>query len=381
MKPIRILHMIGSMEIGGSQTMVLNLYRAIDREQIQFDFIVDEPTRCALKAQFESLGARIYTLPKLRGANLLEIRRAWDHFFAEHPEYKILHSHVRSYASVYLPIAKKHGLTTIIHSHSTANGTGITALVKAILQYPLRYQADYLFSCSDLAGAWLFGKRATKKNNYRMIPNGIDCRKFAFSETERSRVRQAWEIPEDAFVVGHIGRFQEAKNHAFLIEIFAKLAKHRDDARLLLVGDGDLRPETERLCAQRGICDKVIFTGFQTDPAQFYQAMDLFLFPSKWEGLPVSIVEAQACGLPCLVSDVITKDVKLTELVAYYSLTEPAESWAGQILRYADRSRTGLLEAQSQSLMRFDSNYTAVELQKFYLELHELAVRSGGKMA
>ncbi len=187
---LRVLHMIGSLEIGGSQSLIMNIYRKIDRDEIQFDFIVDHPERDFFKKEIESLGGQIYYFPNYKGWNIKEIRQVWERFFDEHPGYTIFHSHVRSYASLYIPIAKKYGLKTIIHSHNTANGRGIRSIAKMLLQYPLRYQADYYMACSARAGEWLFGKKVVSSNNFFILINGIDTQKFSYSEEFRDLVRK-----------------------------------------------------------------------------------------------------------------------------------------------------------------------------------------------
>ncbi len=322
---IRILHMIGALEMGGSQALVMNLYRHMDREQIQFDFVLDHPDRDDYADEVRALGGRIYTMPGFHG-NVGEVRRAWDTFFSEHPEYKVLHSHVRSYASLYLPVAKKHGVKTIIHSHSTSNGSGFSALVKLALQYPLRRQADVLMSCTREAGAWLFGEKACQSDRFFVLPNAVDVEKFRYNEATRRQYRQQLGI-ENKLVVGHVGRFHEAKNHSFLLESFARLQERKPESALLLVGDGELRGEIERKIAELGIGTSVILTGNRSDVAELMQAMDLLAFPSKWEGLPVTVVEAQAAGLPCLISDKITHDVDLSPLVRRLPIDSP-EVWA-----------------------------------------------------
>ena len=171
-EPIRVLQMVGGLNMGGSQAFLMNLYRNINRTQIQFDFVLDHPDERFFVPEIEKLGGKIYVLPKFNGKNAYEVRRAWNDFFCEHEEYKVLHSHIRSYASLYLPVARKHGIKTIIHSHSTSNGRGVSAFVKLVMQYPLRYQADILASCSNYAGIWLFGKRKCKSKNiclYQML--------------------------------------------------------------------------------------------------------------------------------------------------------------------------------------------------------------------
>lgn len=335
---IRILHMIGALEMGGSQALVMNLYRHMDREQIQFDFVLDHPDRDDYAAEVRGLGGRIYTMPGFHG-NVGEVRRAWDAFFTEHPEYRVLHSHVRSYASLYLPVAKKHGVKTIIHSHSTSNGSGLSSLVKLVMQYPLRDQADVLMSCTRAAGVWLFGEKACQSDRFFLLPNAVDVEKFQYNETVRREYRQVLGI-EDKLVVGHVGRFHEAKNHGFLLESFARLLELRPDARLLLVGDGELRGEIEKKIAELGIGDSVLLTGNRSDVAELMQAMDLLAFPSKWEGLPVTVVEAQAAGLPCLISDRITRDVDLSPLVRRLPI-DSAQVWAKAMAEPAARQNVG----------------------------------------
>ncbi|MBE6596319.1 MAG: glycosyltransferase family 1 protein [Ruminococcaceae bacterium] len=324
--------MIGSFEVGGSQALVINYYKAIDRTKIQFDFIVDHPDRMALAEVVRSLGARIYKMPRFTGKNYFQIKKAWKKFFSEHPEYKILHSHVRSYASVYIPIAKKYGVKTIIHSHSTSNGKGVAAISKRILQFPLRYQADYLMACSNEAGQWLYGKKACLKDNYFFLPNAIDVEKYRYRKEISEEYRKQLGL-ENKFVIGHVGRFHEAKNHMFLLDVFAEVRKKRTDAVLLLVGDGDLRGQIEEKIRSLDLDEYVVLTGNRNDVPQLMQAMDVFVFPSKWEGLPVTVVEAQAAGLTCLVSDTVTRDVNTSVLVKYLPINKGINLWVDEILK------------------------------------------------
>ena len=257
---VRILQMIGSLNVGGSQTMILNLYRNIDRDKIQFDFVLDHPDERYFAADAEALGARIYSLPGFTGFNAHEVKKAWDAFLTGHPEYKVLHSHVRSYASLYLPVAKKHGLRTIIHSHNTSNGSGVSSLVKQLMQKPLRDQADVLMACSREAGEWLFGKEACARDNYIFLPNAVDTRRFRLPESVREKYRAELGLT-NKFVIGHVGRFQPAKNQSFLLDIFSLVHERRPDSALLFVGDGDLRAQCEEKAAALGLTDSVIFTG------------------------------------------------------------------------------------------------------------------------
>lgn len=362
---VRILQVLPRLRRGGSQAMVMNLYRALDKNKYQFDFIIFTPDHDDYYDEIIELGGRIYHLSKLNKRNLFEVRKEWDQFFNNHNEYRILHSHVRSFASIYIPIAKKHGLTTIIHSHSTSNGKGVEAIVKSILEYPLRYQADYLFACSTEAGKWLFGRKAITKQNYKFIPNAISINKFLFSNIDREFIRSQYGIKNET-VVGHVGGFETPKNHVFLLDCFKEFLKIHPDSKLMLVGDGTYEEKIKRICQEYEIENKVIFTGIQIDVGPFLSAMDVFLFPSLWEGLPVSVVEAQASGLKCLLSDSITKDVELTNLITYYPLKEGAGKWAELLVNLIPESRTCSTEENLLGLAPFDCGKTIKKLEEFY---------------
>lgn len=369
-KPIRILHMIGNLDIGGSQAFIINLYKSIDRNKVQFDFVIDHPSMVQLVPLIKSLGGKIHVMPGFNGVNYIEVLHAWDSFFENNKEYKVLHSHVRSYASLYIYIAKKHGLTTIIHSHSTSNGKGLASLYKSALQYPLRYLADYCFACSEEAGKWLYGEKATLQSNYRLIPNGIDQKRFAFNAEKRVLMRNELGINKDTFVLGHVGRFIVPKNHKFLVELFAEYHKENSNSKLLLVGDGELCEAVKQLIEQLDIGDAAIMVGSKTNTEDYYQAMDVFVFPSLWEGLPVSVVEAQANGLICLLSDVITQNVDLTDQVKYLSLNEK-KRWLEEIAATQKKDRKAATAENQMKLQPFDAVIVAKKLQDFYLEQDE----------
>ena len=366
-EPIRILHMIGSLNIGGSQAMVVNLYKNIDREKIQFDFILDHPSEVFFKETVESLGAKVYEMPTFNGLNFRQIKKEWNKFFEEHPEYKVLHSHVRSYASLYIPIAKKHGLKTIIHSHSTSNGSGISAIIKRLMQSSLKRRADYLFACSEESGKWLFGEKAIRKSNYYMIPNAVDTKKFAFKNDVRCKTRESLGISNDSIAYGHVGRLHPSKNHAFLLDVFAELLKKQPNAKLLLVGDGELRGEIEAKISELKINDSVFMLGARNDVDEVLQAIDVFLFPSNWEGLPVTVVEAQASGLPCFISDTITKDVNTSSLVKYLPIDKGTTVWVDE-LTSANLSRKNVIEDIKKA--GFDIEESAYNISDFYINLN-----------
>ena len=372
-KAIRIVHNIASLHFGGSQAFVMSIYRNIDRNKVQFDFILTPEEKEGFYDEIDNLGGKIYTCPKYTGKNHIQYCKWWKNFFAEHPEYKVIHGHVRSTASIYLKIAKKYGVITIAHSHSTSNGSGISAIVKGIMQLPIRKQADFLFACSDKAGKWLFGEKTITQQNYYMIPNGVDLKRFEFDINKRNQMRMTLGIKEDMMILGHIGRFSKPKNHKFLLNVFNHYHKINSNSKLLLVGDGELFESIKQHINQLGISDAVIMTGSKQNTEDYYQVMDIFLFPSLWEGLPVSVVEAQANGLQCIISDVITHDVDLTALIQYLPLDE--KLWLGAITEAHKKKRIGLTSGDRVRLQPFDAITVANKLQDFYLKQDERARR------
>ena len=367
MEPIRVLHNIASLHFGGSQAFVMNIYNNIDREKVQFDFVVTPEERKDLYEQVEKMGGRIFVCPKYTGKNHFAYCKWWDSFFKEHPEYHVIHGHVRSTASIYLEIAKMNGLVTIAHSHSTSNGSGVSAIVKDMLQLPIRHTADYLFACSDKAGKWLYGEKATKQPNYRMIPNGVDLKRFAFCEEKRQQMRQELGIAKDTFVLGHIGRITVPKNHQFLVELFAEYYKENPNSKLLLVGDGELFETVQQQCTQLGISDAVIMVGSKTNTEDYYQVMDVFVFPSLWEGLGIVAIEAQANGLTCLASENVPREAILTENTKVLSL-QSRGVWLDELKKVSVGER---MQTKNNSIQQYDICTIAARLQQFYLEQHE----------
>ena len=360
---IRVLQMIASLDVGGSQTLMMNIYRNIDREKIQFDFVIDRPDETYFAEEIRALGGRVHTMPAFRGYNAGEIRRDWNNFFYTHPEYRVLHSHVRSYASLYLPVAKQHGLKTIIHSHNSTNGTGVSAAVKSVLQLPLRYEADILMACSTEAGEWLYGKRACRSDRFVFLPNGVDTRRFAPDPAARARIRRELGVG-DAWVIGNVGRFYEQKNHRFLLEIFRQVQRRDPEAILLLVGVGPLQREIAQYAVELGVADKVLMTGNRDDIPAILQAMDVFAMPSLFEGLPVTLIEAQAAGLPCVITDNITRDLDATPLLRRLPLGD-ADAWAQALLERRER----LDGREAVARAGFDIRASAQKLAALYTRL------------
>ncbi|WP_172628858.1 glycosyltransferase family 1 protein [Paenibacillus odorifer] len=366
---IRILHVIGSLNNGGSQAMVMNLYRNIDKTKIQFDFIIDRENELFFADEITALGGKIHVLPSFKGWNITWYLKAWNKFFKDHSEYRIIHGHVRSTASIYLKIAKMYRLKTISHSHSTSSGKGLSAVVKNIMQYPIRYFADYFFACSKEAGEWLFGKKILSKKNFFVFKNAIDTKKFIFSNEIRHQIREEYNISNN-FVIGHVGRFHPTKNHEFLVEVFYEVYKNEPSAKLMLVGDGAEIEYIKEKSSKLGILNNIIFVGVSSDVPKLMQAMDAFVFPSLYEGLGIVVIEAQASGLFCVVADTIPKDTNISGIVEFISLNESSIYWAGKILDLRNNyKRTNLVNELIQS--GYDIKQTSYWLQRFYLEMCE----------
>ena len=365
-QPIRILHMIGCLEMGGSQSLVLNLYKKVDRQKIQFDFVVDNPQRMELASEMERLGAKIFFMPKFSGRNIKQVRCAWESFFKEHPEYKILHSHVRSYASIYLPIAKKYGVKTIIHAHNTSNGSGLASVVKRILQYPLRFQADFFMACSKEAAQWLFGKKVTQSDRCRILKNAIDLRLYQKDPDSRERYRKEHNIQNKKVYI-HVGRMVPQKNHDFLLEVFADIHQKDPNTVLVCIGSGELRDEIQRKIDALQLSDSAWLLGNRNDVPALLNMADCFLFPSMWEGLGIVAVEAQAAGLPCICSDQVPSLAKVTDNCVFLPLEK--DLWVEKALRMQCVQKDNIANQIAEA--GYDIRVVAQWLQNFYLKLAE----------
>ena len=329
---IRIVHVFGEMNRGGAETLIMNIYRKIDKSKIQFDFILHTEKECAYDNEIYKLGGEIYRVPRFKVSNFIEYIKAWNDILKKNAyKWDIIHGHMYSTASIYLPIAKKYGLKAISHSHNTSNGTGVSSIIKDVIQFPVRYIADSKMGCSNAANKWLYGERICKKEDCYVLNNAIDLTKFRYKEDLRRSMRNQLNI-SNKFVIGHVGRFVDQKNHSFLIDIFKHIYDKNKNSVLLLVGDGSLKKKIENKVKELGLEENVIFAGSRADVAELFQCMDVFLLPSKYEGLPVVMVEAQASGLPCFISDSINDEVKIVESVKQISLNDSPKQWSEKIL-------------------------------------------------
>lgn len=325
---IRILQAVNDMQRAGLETMLMNYYRHIDRDQIQFDFLTHRPHRAAYDDEIEAMGGKVYYAPRLYPQNYIQYFKFMKNFYREHPEYQIIHSHIDAMSAFPLYAAKKNKVPVrIAHSHNTRLDKDAKILIKYFAWKAVPKVATDYWACGELAGTFMYGS-----SPFRIIRNAIDLEKFAYDPKMRIEVRKKLGL-EDAFVIGHVGRYCPVKNQSFLLDVFKILQNTKKDARLLLIGIGEEEKTLREKAQALGISQKVTFLVNRSDVHELYQAMDVFVMPSLYEGLPVVCVEAQANGLPCIVSDQISKEVLLTSNIKMKSLSDTAASWADEILK------------------------------------------------
>jgi len=349
---IRVAHIMGKWHGGGVESVVMNYYRHIDRDKIQFDFICDEDSTSIPYEEIKKLGGKVILIPPYQ--RMFKYQRTLKKVL-EQGNYKIAHSHINTLSVFPLFAAKRAKISArIAHSHSTTNKK---EWKKNILKQILRpfskiFATDY-FCCSELAGRWLFGNKVYNQGKVYLLNNAIDVDKFVYNEKTRNQKRKELNIKKDTLVVGHIGRFVEQKNHKFLIEIFNEIQKQNKNSVLLLAGQGPLEVEIKKQVNSLEIKESVKFLGQRKDANELYQAMDVFVLPSLYEGLSVVGVEAQASGLLCLLSDDMTKETKILKTTEFISLNKDAKEWATIILKKLSKFQRND-EKEQISKNRFD---------------------------
>lgn len=363
-KQIRILHVLGSLNRGGAETMIMNLYRELDKKKIQFDFVVHTNKKGDYTDEILKMGGRIFYVPKYKVVNHFKYKKAWRDFLKNHPEYKIIHGHVRSTASIYLNIAKKMGRITIAHSHSISSGRGIKALIKNILQYRIRYIADYFMGCSKQANIWLFGKKIAYSDKCYVLNNGIELDKFYFNEEIREEFRKKLKIKKDEILIGHVGRFSPEKNHNFILKCFSKIYNINYKYKLILIGDGKEKNKIISKYTNKEFMKNVIFTGSVNDVNDYMQAMDIFILPSKYEGLGMVLIEAQTSGLPCIASSNIPEEVNVSKKIVFCSLRK--KIWIRNILNVnTQRNKVNI----NNIIADYDIKKLVKKLENFYFKI------------
>lgn len=362
--PLRILQIVTYMGRGGLETMLMNYYRHIDKDKVQFDFLVHRDFKADYDDEILSFGGRIYHVSRLvpwsKG-----YREELKRFFREHPEYKIVHVHQDCLSSVALQCAKECGIPVrIAHSHSANAVKNLKYPIKLHYMKKIPKYATQLFACGERAGNWMFGGA-----DFEVVHNAVDTENYICSQEKYQKSREQFGVKNE-ILIGHVGSFSPAKNHSFIIDIFNEVIDKQTNAKLILVGDGDRRPAIEEKVKSLGLEDKIIFTGIRTDVNEIMQAMDVFLFPSLYEGLPVTLVEAQAVGLPILMSDQISEESVITQdLITIKSLSDSADAWADKLIEIAGQKKESHIWEVRES--GYDIQNEAKKLQEFYLEKTE----------
>ncbi len=349
---IRVLHCMAGLGRGGYETLIMNIYRKIDRDKIQFDFLYSfDGIYCE---EIESLGGRLYKIPFITQQGPFGYRKDLLNFFASHPEYRIVHSHMDKFSGLVMECAKIKGVPVrIAHSHNTDSEGGlIYHAVKDYYGKKIKNSATHRIACSKAAGKWLFGE-----DDFLILKNGIDGEKY----------RGADNRDQQYFTIGHVGRFTQQKNHTFLIDIFQKLLENKSEARLLLAGTGPLSEEIKRKTEKLGIAERVTFFGDVEDIPGFLSRCDVFCLPSLFEGLGIALVEAQAAGLYCVASDSVPRDVNFSGCVEFLPLSAPRDKWASRIEKQGSKGRRDNLDKLFAS--GYDISRSASFLQEYYAAL------------
>lgn len=370
MDPVRVLHITETLTAAGIESFIMNLYRHIDRTKVQFDLLVLRNEKEFYEDEITKLGGKKYWIHSGKNNTLLRIleeSKLLEEFLKKH-EYDIVHIHYTTpLRALYLKACYRAGVSTrIYHSHS-AYVSGKSNIKMAIYSYMRRviekYGTDF-FACSKAAAEWMYRKSLIESGKTRVIYNGIDTEKFAFNMGAREAIRKELGIVDEDFTIIHTGRFTEQKNQKFVIEVFREIRKKDKNAKLFLLGEGDLLEKVKQMVRDADLSDDVFFLGLRSNVFDYLSAADVYVMPSLYEGLPVAAVEAQCSGLPCVMSAYITEEIKLIENVKFLSLSEPASKWADIILE----CRNSIRKIQNDSVRNagYDISDVADSMEQFY---------------
>jgi glycosyltransferase involved in cell wall biosynthesis len=358
-QPLKVLHVVGRMGCGGQETMIMNIYRKMNLSKIQFDFLVHTTEKNFYDDEIHQLGGNIYSVTQ-KSKNILK-SMAETYRTIKQGNYQAIHVHTASsIVAIDLFLAWCAGVKIrISHSHNTS--TQGSRLHKLFMPF-LNTFSTQQFACSKEAGIWLYGENAIEK--LHIINNAIDSKHYQYNQDKAIAIKKNLGI-SDKFVLIHVGRFNTVKNHTFLIDIFEEVVKRNPDSMLLLVGDGDLKEDIQDKITNRKLNDRVKLLGLRNDIPDLLQAADLFVMPSLHEGLPVSLIEAQSSGLPCIVSDTITKETDISGLLTFVSLNDPVQKWAERIVPFSKNTiRKNTEKSITQS--GYDIKEVAHTLENFY---------------
>lgn len=367
-KPIKIAQVIGKAINGGTETLWMNYYKFIDRTKVQFDFLVESESKIINKEEIERLGGHVVIIPSYN--NVFKYMKTLKKIFKDN-KYDIVHSNMSTLSVFTLRAAKKAGINVrIAHSHSTSNKKEWKKnVLKNMLRPFSKKYATHYFSCSELAGRYLFGNKTVDKGQVTIINNAIDINRFKFNKESRINIRKELGINDNMILLGNVGRFQAQKNQLYLLDIFNEYNKINPNSKLLILGDGPLKEELINKTSKLNLDDKVIFAGVKTNPEDYYSAMDCFILPSLYEGLPVVGIEVQASNLPFFMSDKITKECMLNDNVYSLSIKDEPKKWAecinDKITLSNDRGESTLVGTKYD--LKYEANVVSELYKKFLL--------------
>ena len=359
----RVLQVVGKMHYGGMETLIMNIYRNIDREKLQFDFLVHYTEKGEYDDEIEELGGNIYYMPKTELANIFIYKTEIKKFFSQHHNYVCVHGHLHNAAFLYLKEAKKYQIPTIEHIHNSGIGRKIKDRIGFLTtRLGIKY-ADYLFSCSDEATKFYFGEKMISKAI--VLKNGIDVSKYALKNEIRDRMRKKYKVEHD-FVILHVGRFSKQKNHEYLIDIYKKVVEKKQNTHLFLIGEGEMKPYIEKKVKKMGLDEKITFLGGQKNINEWMMMADCFLLPSLYEGLPLVLIESQTACLKSVISTKVPNEVVLTNTVFYLSLENNEKEWAEEILNISfERNQDTVSQVREAG---FDIIKTSKYLENWYIK-------------
>lgn len=369
--PIRVLQVVTNMDMGGLENRIMDIYRNIDKDKVQFDFLVHRNQEGYFDNEIKQLGGNIYRLPPITPITLIwKYKKEAKNFFSEHNDYKIIHAHNNALSMLTLKAAKKVcSPVCIAHSRTSSLKKELKSIIKFVCKLRIKKYSDYYFACSKDAGRWLFGKKCVESGSFKIINNAIDSKKYIYNEQIRDRVRKSLKINDNELVIGHVGSMRFEKNHKFIIKIFNEVIKKNSKAVLLLIGDGELKGEIIKELTKYKIIENVRIIGISDEVNKYMQAMDVFIFPSHFEGFGTVAVEAQASGLPVIASEGVPKSTKITDLIQYLSLDDDISIWVEKILSINNRNRKNMYDSIRNS--GFDIYSVSKEIEQIYINMIE----------
>ncbi|EWM54106.1 glycosyltransferase family 1 protein [Ruminococcus flavefaciens] len=369
-KPIRVLHVVTHLNRNGLESRIMDIYRNIDRSKVQFDFMIHREELGDFGEEIKQLGGEVYHMPRITPRNFIRYIKELDAFFSKHKEYRIVHAHLNSLCTWVLRSAYKHGVPVrIAHSRNASMEKNLRGIPKMISKLFVNKYATDRFGCSQMAGDWLFGKKYSRGKTFKVIPNAFQVDRFVWDPALRDKKRQELGVSENTVFLD-VARLSEQKNHIYLLMVFEEIKKKIPNAILLLAGAGECEEKIRSYINNHNLSDSVSMLGARSDAAELYQAADMFLFPSKYEGFGTVVIEAQMTNLPIIASDTIPSETKLCDCVDFLSIKSSPVCWAKKA---TEKIKNGVRKDNIQILQKagFDIRKQYIWMQEFYLKKYK----------